>query len=90
MNNTKVTDAIQEMNKLMDQLAIWGAGDSEPRWHFDAVMRAADEGQPFPINMTRDNPWELYESVSGWKMANTQLTKAAKKVYNAILRSKMV
>jgi hypothetical protein len=69
----------QEMKRLMSSLSKWGATDTEPRYHLSVVLVDAIKGRPY-----KDQNWELFSSVPGWKGAQQKLNRQAKKLYNAI------
>ncbi|MGI9568822.1 MAG: hypothetical protein ACR2PH_03585 [Desulfobulbia bacterium] len=61
-------------------MSKYGAGDSEPRWVFADLMKAALEGKSFPKEIN----WHIYTSVNGCEQAAKKMTERAKKVFEAL------
>lgn len=78
----------KDLTNLMSRYANHGATDSEGWQAMREIEAAADEGKRFPFT-TRRNPFQLYESVSGWEQASAELVNAAEIYWKALVEEKL-
>ena len=79
--------AFTHMCAVMSACGNWGAQDSEGHAAVRQVEYAAGDGEPFPLK--GPNPFELYESVPGWRAASAKLMSAAKRYYAALIKERL-
>ena len=71
--------AVEDFTHYRHSRSKFGAADTEPRVFFETVMRTAlHTASPIGPLFERENPWELYSSVKGWKSVSDCLTRKVK------------
>ena len=79
--------AHKEMEQLQSRLSKYGAGDTEPDWHYQNAVRNAVLGQPFTNLTIRE--WEIFDGVGGSGIAAQSLNAQTRKVTKLILGAKV-
>ena len=75
------------MDALQSKLSKFGAGDTEPDWHYQNAIRNAFHGKKFE-SLNADG-WELFSVVKGSGKAASRMNAATRKITNLILGAKV-
>jgi hypothetical protein len=73
---------IAAFEKAQNECRDWGAGDTEPDWHFQNLIGQALQGRPWE-SLDADG-WDLFSDKPGAHNAAAKLNEAAKQVYDHI------
>ena len=84
--------AIEAFEKIQCKYSKFGASDPEPNAFLSfllsrAVHRGMDIEEAFKSVHRQNNPWELFETVSGWKRVSETLTRHVRKLIEKLLNA---
>jgi hypothetical protein len=83
--NPEIRAALDAFEALQKKYSEFGTTDTEPGWVFHNVIRQAVNRKPFRVSP--DSGWEIFTSVRGHEKVSRELTEAAQKVYDAVLKA---
>jgi len=83
-------EAVGKFRALQNKYLKFGASDTEPNVFLSILMnRILHRGMSWEKVFVKEvyrmkNPWELYETVSGWKRVSDTLTRHVRKLIEAL------
>jgi hypothetical protein len=79
--------AHKEMDQLQSNLSKYGAGDTEPDWHYQNAVRNAVLGREF--ESLNAHGWEIFDGVAGSGKAAQRLNAQTRKITKLILGARV-
>ena len=87
MNSIDTQQAHENLIAAMRKHTNFGARDSEGWDAVECVTEAIERGKPFPLK--GENPFQLYQSIPGWRDASIELVEAAQVYWKAALMQRL-